>query len=109
MLSWLANRKSTAFQQDIIRLEGEVRSCLNDLEDVKRQMKRNSDEAADMYDKTRRLYYRLTRREKVDSQETSMEVQETKPMSRDQILQKHYASTQPAGNSDQLTLPPPGS
>jgi len=69
------NRKLTAFQERLEKLEGQVKDFGVQLDREKSDNARSLLEFAELSEKTRRLYLRLTRRAKIDSELTSDEVE----------------------------------
>ena len=69
------HRLSTANQQEIRELKREVKALVEHVDSLKSQNKRDLLEFAEMSEKSRRLYLRLTRRAKIDSETTSGEVE----------------------------------
>jgi len=75
-LSFFFNRKSTAFQQALDRLKDRVDAQEERISKYKTDNKRELLEFADLSNKTRRLYLRLTRLTKIEEKETSEELKE---------------------------------
>lgn len=69
---WL-NRKSTEFQQAFAQLEKRLNAVERDREEEKTANSRNLLEFAELAEKMRRTYLRLSRIVKVDSQPSSVE------------------------------------
>jgi len=68
------NRKSTAFQQDLEKLDLKVEALERRIDRQLTQNKTDLLEFAELSEKTRRLYLRLTRRAKIESEQTSVEI-----------------------------------
>jgi len=68
------NRKSTAFQQRLEKLEKRQRAVEDRYDKQKSDNDRNLLEFADLSNKTRRLYLRLTRLTKIEQEESSDKV-----------------------------------
>jgi len=69
------NRKSTAFQQALDELRQRVDALEGKIEKEQTDNKRNLLEFADLSNKTRRLYLRLTRLTKIEEKEASDKVE----------------------------------
>jgi len=72
----LFNRKSTAFQQDLEKLERRIEACERTVDKQTSDNKRDLLEFADLSSKLRRLYLRLTRIAKIEQEPTSTEIED---------------------------------
>jgi len=87
------NRKSTENSQEVHKLKLALEELRGKFDRIEGLMRSSQLEIADYYEKTRRLYLRMNRREKVDQEEVSETSREVPDMAttagREEILKRY--------------------
>lgn len=94
-MGWFFHKKSTDYSQDIHSLRLDLERFSTKIESLEGSIRLIQVEVADYHEKTRRLYLRLNKRERDDSEETSAPKEEPVSLSttaqREKILRDYKA------------------